>query len=175
MAWTAPRTWTDGELVTAAIMNPHVRDNQLAAGPHLIARKPSDESVANATLQDDDHLILPLAANAAWEFRLQLAVVSTAAADFKIAFNAPTGATLYCSFVWANTTGTATHFDLSSTTFPTGSASLYVPATTIGLQVPGTIVNGSTAGNLTLQWAQVATSGTTFVKANSALWGVQLA
>lgn len=27
MAWTAPRTWTTAELVTAAIMNTHVRDN----------------------------------------------------------------------------------------------------------------------------------------------------
>lgn len=27
MAWTAPRTWTDEELIDAAIMNPHVRDN----------------------------------------------------------------------------------------------------------------------------------------------------
>ena len=30
MAWTAPRTWTTGEVVTASIMNTHVRDNQLA-------------------------------------------------------------------------------------------------------------------------------------------------
>lgn len=34
MAWTAPRTWTTGELVTAAIMNTHVRDNEL----FLVAR-----------------------------------------------------------------------------------------------------------------------------------------
>lgn len=27
MAWTAPRTWVVGEVVTAAIMNTHVRDN----------------------------------------------------------------------------------------------------------------------------------------------------
>lgn len=27
MAWTAPRTWTAGELVTAAMMNTNVRDN----------------------------------------------------------------------------------------------------------------------------------------------------
>lgn len=27
MAWTTPRTWTTGELVTAAILNTHVRDN----------------------------------------------------------------------------------------------------------------------------------------------------
>lgn len=30
MAWTSPRTWTTGELVTASIMNTHVRDNFLA-------------------------------------------------------------------------------------------------------------------------------------------------
>lgn len=29
MAWTAPRTWTTGELVTAALMNAHLRDNLL--------------------------------------------------------------------------------------------------------------------------------------------------
>ncbi len=27
MAWTAPRTWVTGEVVTAALMNTHVRDN----------------------------------------------------------------------------------------------------------------------------------------------------
>jgi hypothetical protein len=29
MAWTAPRTWTTGEVVTAAMMNAHIRDNLL--------------------------------------------------------------------------------------------------------------------------------------------------
>lgn len=29
MAWTAPRTWVDSELVTASLMNTHVRDNLL--------------------------------------------------------------------------------------------------------------------------------------------------
>ncbi len=33
MAWTAPRTWTTGELVTAAIMNAHIRDNQNTLNP----------------------------------------------------------------------------------------------------------------------------------------------
>jgi len=27
MAWTTPRTWTTGELVTAALLNTHIRDN----------------------------------------------------------------------------------------------------------------------------------------------------
>jgi hypothetical protein len=30
MAWTTPRTWTTGEVVTAAMMNTQVRDNLLA-------------------------------------------------------------------------------------------------------------------------------------------------
>lgn len=29
MAWTAPRTWTTGEVVTAALLNTHLRDNQI--------------------------------------------------------------------------------------------------------------------------------------------------
>ena len=33
MAWTAPRTWTTGEIVTAAHMNTHVRDNLLESAP----------------------------------------------------------------------------------------------------------------------------------------------
>ena len=32
MGWTDPRTWVDGETVTAAIMNAHVRDNLNALG-----------------------------------------------------------------------------------------------------------------------------------------------
>lgn len=33
MAYTAPRTWVTGELVTAALLNTHVRDNLNAAFP----------------------------------------------------------------------------------------------------------------------------------------------
>lgn len=33
MAWSAPRTWVTSELVTASIMNTHVRDNFLAVFP----------------------------------------------------------------------------------------------------------------------------------------------
>lgn len=33
MAWTAPRTWVSGEVVTASVMNSHVRDNFLETGP----------------------------------------------------------------------------------------------------------------------------------------------
>lgn len=34
MAWTAPRTWVTGELVTAALLNTHLRDNLTAIVPN---------------------------------------------------------------------------------------------------------------------------------------------
>lgn len=32
MAWTSPRTWVAGEVVTASLLNTHLRDNLLAIG-----------------------------------------------------------------------------------------------------------------------------------------------
>ncbi len=45
MAWTSPRTWTTGELVTAAIMNTHVRDNLNA-----LFSPPSDSSTLTTNI-----------------------------------------------------------------------------------------------------------------------------
>ncbi len=36
MAWTAPRTWVTAEVVTAALMNTHVRDNLLVTAPAVL-------------------------------------------------------------------------------------------------------------------------------------------
>ena len=41
MAWTAPRTWTDGETVTAVLLNTHVRDNLKAIGDAWTAYTPA--------------------------------------------------------------------------------------------------------------------------------------
>lgn len=52
MAWTTPRTWAAGELVTAALMNTHVKDNLdfLAAAPHeLWLARVANQSIANIT------------------------------------------------------------------------------------------------------------------------------
>ena len=37
MAWTAPRTWVTGEIVTSSNMNTHVRDNLLETAPAKVA------------------------------------------------------------------------------------------------------------------------------------------
>lgn len=52
MAWTAPRTWVVGEIVTAAIQNTHVRDNFTAVDSsfdRLLAQIAEDDAGAGAT------------------------------------------------------------------------------------------------------------------------------
>ena len=48
MAWTAPRTWVAAEVVTAAIMNTHVRDNLLALGDVWTSYTPTWTSTGTA-------------------------------------------------------------------------------------------------------------------------------
>lgn len=53
-SWTAPRTWTTGELVTAVMMNTHVRDNLtvLRTGAIAIASQAANEVIfASSTTQ----------------------------------------------------------------------------------------------------------------------------
>src|SRR6185503_11810362 len=57
--------------------------------------KGSDEIVSNsATLQDDDELLLAVAANVTYRWSIGVAFGAGTAADFKFAFTFPTGATL---------------------------------------------------------------------------------
>lgn len=49
MAWTSPRTWVAGEVVTAALLNTHVRDNLKAIGDAWTAYTPTWKSGAGGT------------------------------------------------------------------------------------------------------------------------------
>ncbi len=48
MVWTAPRTWTAGEVVTASIMNVHVRDDLNALRTPAVATKTAAYIVTDA-------------------------------------------------------------------------------------------------------------------------------
>lgn len=179
MAWTAPRTWTDGELVTAAIMNPHVRDNFLATGPHLIVRKTSDETVTSSTVfQDDNVLILPVGINEVWQFWFNLLFTADTAGDLKTQYTFPSGGAFSAVSSFVDAANAASNDIIRATTSPTntavyGSQSATVPQF-IGIQ--GVYVNGGTGGSVTLQWAQNTSSATaTTIKTNSTLWAVKLA
>jgi len=145
----------------------------------VLVRKTANEAVAvSATLQDDDHLFFALAANETWIFELLLWVAGPTAADIKLAFTVPTGATLIWSGHGHNLNvvltdeGTIVNppAEASGTSLAFGTQGTKVP-----LRLFGMVVNGANAGNLQLQWAQNGATGTTTVYANSWLKATRVA
>ena len=194
MAWTSPLTWVAGQIVTAAQLNTHVRDNlnALADGSwgieKTITLKAADETVTNsATVQSDDHLSFSVAANAKYLVDFKLLVSQNAnaiGADFKFGFSLPASAS------WSGadglpdlTVGTTAAGDgnwtaLSAASAATRSCGLDGNSGNItGLSFSVLVVTSGTAGTTTLQWAQnTATAGVgTTVKANSWLTAVRIA
>lgn len=92
MGWTAPRTWVASEIVTAAIMNTHVRDNLLALNGFVA--KTADQSIPSSTvLTNDTHLLYAIGSTGTYAGDLYLRATSAAnaAGDINIGFTFPTG------------------------------------------------------------------------------------
>jgi len=53
MAWTAPRTWVAGEVLTAALLNTHLRDNLLTLDTFTDADPTLSATTTPPTLSDD--------------------------------------------------------------------------------------------------------------------------
>jgi hypothetical protein len=179
MGWTDPRTWVTDELVTAALFNTHIRDNFNSTW-HLIARKTADESrTSNTTFTDDAHLSLAVAANEVWQFQYMLITQGSTAGDFKFQWTFPAGAIASVNSTLVGTTGANTTYILDSGTSPlgpvTGDGTASATSPRI-VWIAGFIINGGSAGNFTLQWAQNSSSATaSTLRTNSALWGAKLA
>lgn len=136
----------------------------------LSIQKGSDEIVSNSsTLQDDDELLLAVAASLSYQFFVDITMQAGTTADFKWALTFPTGATL--TFVGPG-------WDTSLAFVPSGSGS-YTSGSAItsggagigsnrGIILRGTLNTGANAGNLRFQWAQnTPTVENTVVKAGS--------
>jgi hypothetical protein len=182
MGWTAPATWTVGELVLASKLNTHVRDNMLAVGPHLIVRKTADESVTSSTtLQNDDHLVFTGGVNEVWQVGLTILYEGSATGDIKIAFTYPTGSGFKLALGASGVTnGPTAQNDAAVSDGASPSNSLVYFGIGAGLarvvNMLGVWAVGATGGNLQLQWAQNASDATaTKVLTHSTLWAVKLA
>ena len=176
MAWTNPRTWSDGELVTASIMNTHVRDN-LRTTPHLIVRKTADESVVSSTaLQDDDHLFFAIGASEVWSVDVNLMALdaSVGVADLKIAFTIPAGCTMFLATCVPDNANVVTY--ITWDTSGTGQGIGVGTSTPKFFRISGIVVNGGTAGNFRMQFAQNTSNGSAVtVKASSFIEGFLVA
>ena len=81
MGWTAPRTWVVGEVVTAAIQNTHVRDNErYLKGLDGVVTVESGVAIDNAG--GDEYLLLPLLSTSE--------AATVLAAEGKVAFDEQT-------------------------------------------------------------------------------------
>jgi hypothetical protein len=144
-------------------------------GPALIVVKASNESVTSSTtLQDDDELLFAIGASETWIAELTLYVTGNAAGDILVDITAPSGAT----GVWGGTglirtatTDESGNRERALPSFGSGGVSFgVVTANVQTVRLYATIINSTNAGNVTLQWAQLASNGTaTVVNAGSCL------
>lgn len=167
MTWTDPTSAVAGNTVTASYFNTNAIENLKALRWQYI-RKTAAETVTSSTaLQDDDHLLIPIAANETWAFEMVLFYGSAGSAgDFKIAFTVPASATgawgATGPVIGLTSVDTASMWSRSyasfgdSNTISFGTAPGTFDLTAI---VKGLCVNSSTAGNITLRWAQNTSDG----------------
>lgn len=143
----------------------------LGTGAQII-RKTAETQVRNnsTTLQDDDALLAALAANETVYFAAWVIHVGNVTADIKFAFTVPAGAAL----AWADpnaSLSTASTLQTSVYVTTSGGVLSYAGgATSLTQLLVGIVRNGSTAGNLQLQWAQnTATAADIKVRTDSFL------
>ncbi len=128
--------------------------------------KKIDETIASDdTLHDDDELFFALEANKNYYFELIWFWVSDPTPDFQLAFSVPTGTTN------KKMIGNWKLNNSVQTTAVTGASITTTSGTSERTNgIYGYVTTGSTAGNLTFQWAQETSDvANTIVKAGSIL------
>lgn len=136
---------------------------------HIV--KPSDESVTSSiTLQNDDHLVLPVLANTIYFVQGMLIYTGDSAGDMGFRWSAPSGSV----FNWASDALGSSAASLTSQVSRTAQGVTNQPtfgAVTGGTAVApfkGLLTVGSSGGNLRATWAQGTSNATaTTMKAGS--------
>lgn len=146
--------------------------SQGAAGTgNTLVRKPANEDViSSTTFQNDDHLVIALAANEIWEFEAYVICTTNndANPDIKWTFTVPTGASInwVSSFQEGSNAIAEKQIVTATATSITNPISAGTP--TCLIKIRGFVANGANAGSLQFQWAQVnADTSYTRVQANS--------
>lgn len=165
------------------ILRPNVGGTALEYVMHpLVVRKTADETVNNsAALQNDDHLVFAIAANETWIARYAIMYSSNTTADFKFTLWSPGGgATGIFASHGLGLGAESNVYDLASQAYTTWGTDIMAcggagaVAALIILEM--LVVNSSTPGNVTLQWAQnTADASDTKVLANSFLVAQRIA
>lgn len=127
------------------------------------ALKTSTESVTSSTtLQNDDQLVLPMSANSKYLIEGFWLYDGATAGDMKVAFTVPSGASLNWAAFGPTSGVSVSSYNAFASTTSGGTLAIACNGTgsVMCMQPKGYVATSSTSGNLQLQWAQVASSGT---------------
>lgn len=147
--------------------------------PNAVIKGADEPVTSSTTLQNDDALLLGLGSNTQWFFAAMINYTgdTTGSGGIKFTFTTPAGSTLTWSQLYMPSSVSAP--DLSGSGTGSGQARSAVTGgttTQVPIWVLGSVIMGSTAGNLQLQWAQNASDAVaTTVKAGSFLAAWQVA
>lgn len=139
-------------------------------------RKSSDQTVTSSTtLVNDSQLKFAIGASETYIFQAWLyTYAADGTPDIKVTFTGPSGSTVFWSSsqVIFNSAAATT---LTVVSAGGTTADLFVDANYRAIQLYGTIVNSTTAGDVQLQWAQNTSSANgTSVKAGSSIFGIKV-
>jgi len=139
------------------------------------AFKGANQSVTNSTtLVNDSALFLPLTANGTWIFIGYLSALSTVAmgsGDLKIDFTWPSGASgSWTSGGFAASAGGSANWNAVRTASGGTADGIGVGTTPVPAIILGSIIMGSTAGNLQLEFAQNSASSGNSITVQSGSW-----
>ena len=152
--------------------------------PVTYVRKTADESVTSSTVfQDDDHLVFAVGANEVWNVEYMFRFKGATGGDLKLAITYPDSCVISCFSLGP---GSAMGTDAAD---GNGRWQVIEPASGALCALYGCagvtelsgflrvlVRNGANAGNIQLQWAQYASSGTaTIIYTNSYLVAMRLA
>lgn len=133
--------------------------------------KSADQTGSNTTFISDTELLFPILAATDYVFRGTMFYDTPTAADFKTQFTGPASPTL-ANIGYITIPPGGTIVDIADKSSEAFSTSVQVTATTGtfgAIRFEGIIKNGANAGDVTMQWAQVANSGTTTLRKGSYL------
>lgn len=137
------------------------------AGPPTVYKTGPEAINNSSTLQEDNDLLVAVAANARYRGEIWISFTSAALAGFKLDFTAPAGATMEASGFLVVVSGTTTFAATSTLGAVGGIVSNGSAAPYLG---KFTLVTGANAGVLQLRWAQnAAHASNTTVNAGSYL------
>lgn len=162
----AMQVFTVGQVLAAADVNEYLVNTRYAA-------KAADTTRASTTtLTADPDLTLPVDANKSYRLECMIIANSNATANFKLNFTRPSGMNAFGTALGQGLGGfgSGIPYDAQSGLDITSNIPTFAgnAITDFAVQISAVIVSSSTAGSLTLQWAQnTSNAGNTIVRQGS--------